>query len=107
MNYKAVGERIRCLRENNSYTREVFAEKVGISSKFLYEIEMGKKGFSADTLWKISSALSVSSDYLLTGGGTDNKSMEKVIGTLEGFDPRQIGYVREMLRIVQNMWTDK
>ena len=40
-----IGERIRELREVQNYTREVFAEKAGISSKFLYEIETGKKGF--------------------------------------------------------------
>lgn len=55
-----IGERIRELREIHNYTREAFAEKVDISAKFLYEIETGKKGFSADTLGKISIALSVS-----------------------------------------------
>lgn len=44
-----VGERIRELREVQNYTREAFAEKIDISAKFLYEIETGKKGFSADT----------------------------------------------------------
>ncbi len=48
-----VGARIRELREIQNYTREGLAEKVDISAKFLYEIEMGKKGFSADTLLKI------------------------------------------------------
>ncbi len=38
-----VGERIRELREIQNYTREVLAEKVEISAKFLYEIETGKK----------------------------------------------------------------
>lgn len=49
-----VGERIRELRESQNYTREGFAEKVDISAKFLYEIEVGKKGFSADVLCRIS-----------------------------------------------------
>lgn len=44
-----IGERIREMREMQNYTRELFAEKVDISSKFLYEIETGKKGiFSRD-----------------------------------------------------------
>lgn len=34
-----VGERIRELREMQSYTREGFAEKISISAKFLYDIE--------------------------------------------------------------------
>ena len=63
MSNKDAGERIRELRELQNYTREVFAEKVDISEKFLYEIEVGKKGFSADTLCRISKVLSVSCDY--------------------------------------------
>ena len=62
-----IGTRIRELREIQNYTREAFAEKIEISSKFLYEIETGKKGFSADTLCRISQALSVSCDYIMFG----------------------------------------
>ena len=40
-NYYEVGNRIRLLRERKRYTRENLAEKAGISSKFLYEIEIG------------------------------------------------------------------
>ena len=49
MSYKEIGARIRALREDDGLTRDRLAERVGISSKFLYEIEMGKKGFSAET----------------------------------------------------------
>lgn len=71
MNYKsmkkAIGNRIRSLREANKESREVFAEKIDISSKFLYEIECGKKGFSVEVLMRISKVLDVSCDYILTG----------------------------------------
>lgn len=33
---------------------EEFAELVDISPKFLYEVETGLKGFSADTLYRIA-----------------------------------------------------
>lgn len=48
--YAKAGQRIRNLREVNRYTREKLAELAEISPKFLYEIEVGAKGFSADTL---------------------------------------------------------
>lgn len=48
--YVGAGNRIRALRENRGYTREQLAEMADISSKFLYEIEVGNKGFSARTL---------------------------------------------------------
>lgn len=95
--------RIRTLREQNNYTREIFAESIGISSKFLYEIEMGKKGFSADTLLRISRVLSVSCDYLLTGSNNDNRSAEKVITILESFEPRQMGHLRDILVSIMEM----
>lgn len=48
--YYDAGNRIRYLRERQHYTREQLAEMADISPKFLYEIESGQKGFSADTL---------------------------------------------------------
>lgn len=69
---KEVGERIAYLRVVNHYTRERFAELVGISPRFLYEIETGRKGFSASTLYKIASTLEVSCDYIMTGSTRDN-----------------------------------
>ena len=82
-----IGERIRELREIQHYTREVFAEKVDISSKFLYEIETGKKGFSADTLCRIAQALSVSCDYIMFGEGDNHRGSEKIVCVLETLKP--------------------
>ncbi len=64
---KLAGQRIREMREVQSYAREALAEKTGISDKFLYEVETGKKGFSADVLCRLSEALSVSCDYIMLG----------------------------------------
>ncbi|MDD6491068.1 MAG: helix-turn-helix transcriptional regulator [Firmicutes bacterium] len=99
VSYKDVGQRVRNLREANEYTRDAFAEKIDISNKFLYEIEMGKKGFSAETLYKISKALSVSCDYILTGNES-NKVPGRVVDILEGFSPKQMVCVQELLKLV-------
>lgn len=64
---KSVGLRIAILRENLGFSREVLSGLAGISSKFLYEIECGKKGMSAYTLNNLARVLGVSADYLLTG----------------------------------------
>lgn len=58
------GERIMQLRTDRKYTREQLACLADISEQFLYEIEMNKKGFSADTLMKLSHALEVSMRFL-------------------------------------------
>lgn len=98
-----VGERIRELREVQNYTREAFAEKVDISAKFLYEIETGKKGFSADTLSRISVALSVSCDYIMFGEDTGHYRAEKVIGVLDSMKPSQIYKIQSILQLLNEM----
>ena len=65
--YKQAGERIEKMRREYGYTRKQFAGKVEISEKFLYEIENGKKGFSAENLYNIAKALGVTCDYILLG----------------------------------------
>ena len=100
---KAIGERIKYLRENSNYTRDAFAEKVGISAKFLYEIEMGRKGFSAETLVKIAQAVSVSSDYVMLGCEAENKATDDIMEILTSLNPQQLEQVREILKSIQKL----
>lgn len=65
--YIEAGKRIRKTRVMRGYTRKYLAEQADISSKFLYEIENGKKGFSAHVLYNLCNALGVDCDYILTG----------------------------------------
>lgn len=97
------GERIRELREMQNYTREGLAEKVDISAKFLYDIETGKKGFSADTLCRISHALSVSCDYIMFGEEKIHQSAQKIACVLEGLKPLQLRELQDILKILCEM----
>lgn len=103
MSNKLAGQRIREMRETQSYTREALAEIVGISDKFLYEIETGKKGFSADVLCRLSKALSVSCDYIMLGEEKEHHGMEKVICVLEMVEPKQRSRMQDILRILYDM----
>ena len=69
MDYREIGERIAHLRIEKGYSRDVFAKQIDVSTRFLYDLEAGKKGFSVWVLYNISQALSVSCDYLITGQG--------------------------------------
>lgn len=62
-----VGQRIKGLRLKRKMTREELAEEAKMSTSFLYEIETGKKSFSAYTLSNLANALNVESDYILCG----------------------------------------
>lgn len=65
-NFKTVvGCKIYIKRIERKWTREMVASKAGITEKFLYEIEKGKKGMSALTLCMIAHALDVSIDWLV------------------------------------------
>lgn len=100
---QATGKRIRRLREENELTRDELAAKAEITSKFLYEVESGKKGLSASTLLKIARALSSSCDYILTGvNGEDVNSMTDHICTdmLKGFTKKQRKIVKKIIEVV-------
>ena len=75
-----VGERIRGLRLERKMTREELAEAAELSTSFLYEIETGKKGFSAYTLGNL--ALGVQTDYILLGkvGKKEEKNLPQAEG---------------------------
>lgn len=65
--YTEAGKRIRTTRLSHGYTRKYLAEQASISPKFLYEIENGKKGFSAQVLYNLCNALNVDCDYIMMG----------------------------------------
>lgn len=67
--YWNLGRRIRSFREKKHYTAEEFSEQVGISTKYLYEIENGKVRFSTEILYKISHSLGISADVILAEEG--------------------------------------
>lgn len=97
---KEIGERIKYLREVNNYTRDALAERIGISAKFLYEIEKGRKGFSADTLVKIAKSVSVSCDYIMFGDKAQNKGIDDIEKILEEFSTEQLEQIRGILEVM-------
>ena len=61
---KNLGNKIRELRLNRSYTQEVLAEKINLSAKTLSQIELGNNFVSAETLQELSCALDVDTKTL-------------------------------------------
>lgn len=91
-----IGYRIMSLRMNKGYTREFLAELSGISTKFLYEIELKSKGFSAKTLANIAAALDVSLDYIMTGN--DYRKMDdRLVSIIKKFDMKSLENVKSLL----------
>ncbi len=70
---EVIGGRLRAYRESLGMNRESFSEQVGLSPQFLAEAENGKKGLSADSIYKICSNSEMSADYLVLGDMTLDK----------------------------------
>lgn len=62
-----LGIAVKSRRLEQKKTRDALADAAKISSRFLYEIETGRKGMSAETLYGLAKALDVSADCLLGG----------------------------------------
>ncbi len=92
---KEIGCRIMNLRLDRGYSRERLAERAGISSKFLFEIERNEKGFSANTLINLAEA---SADYIMTGHGS-TKFDEGIAEALEKFEPSVLEKVEDLLKL--------
>ena len=62
-----VGQRITDRRKALGWTQEELAEIGDLTPQFVSYAESGKRAMRPENLLKISSALGVSADYLLTG----------------------------------------
>ncbi|WP_251209605.1 helix-turn-helix domain-containing protein [Acetatifactor aquisgranensis] len=64
---KQVGYRILSRRKQLRMTQEELAEKAGITPQTVSSAELGKKALRPENIIRISSALGISTDYLLLG----------------------------------------
>ena len=62
-----MGQRIASARKAKRLTQEQVAELSGVSYQTISSAELNKKSLRAENIIKISQALGVSTDYLLTG----------------------------------------
>lgn len=94
---RQIGKRIREKREAADLTRDKLAECIGVSPQFLAQIELGNKGMSSATLYKICATLSVSADYIVLGRKGDN-DLTKIIELLTNLDPKFLPYAEDLLK---------
>lgn len=83
-----IGGRITARRKKLGWTQEELAEKGDLTPQFISYAESGKRAMRPENLLKISSALGVSADYLLTGEIID-KDMLLISDKLRKLTPAQ------------------
>lgn len=90
-----IGQRIIERRKKLGLTQEALAEKGDMTTQFVSYAESGKRAMRPENLKKISNALDVSADYLLTGDIVD-KDLLILSDKMRKLSPSQ-------LRIVENV----
>ena len=97
MDWVKIGCRIRKQREYLGYTREYLAEKLDITPKFCYDIELGVKGMSVPTLCRIAAVLNLSVDYILFGVKAEDLD-SPVVTMLRQCPPDKLPYAEEIVK---------
>lgn len=90
-----IGNRIAERRKQMGLTQEALAEKGDMTTQFVSYAEAGKRAMRPENLLKLSSALNVSADYLLTGKIVD-KDLLILSDKMRSLTPSQ-------LRIIENV----
>ena len=77
-----MGERIKKQRLLNGYSREKLAEMADITPRFCYDLELGLKNMSVNTLCKLSESLHVPVDYILFGPSSSTDKFISIMGVI-------------------------
>lgn len=97
-----VGRRIAECRQRLGLTQEELAEKGDLTPQFVSYVELGKRAMRPENLLKLSEALGVSTDYLLTGYKND-RDVNAISDKLNALSPNQLKAVEliidDLLRI--------
>lgn len=92
-----MGERIKKQRLLNGFSREKLAELADITPRFCYDLELGLKNMSLNTLYKLSSSLHVSTDYILFGSASKNDIYTSLIGLIKTCPPNKLEHLEQIV----------
>lgn len=92
-----IGRRIAARRNQLGLTQAQAAELSGLTQQFFASVETGKKNMRADSIVKVSKALGISTDYLLTGAITDFER-NRLAQILEPLDEAQFCMIEEIIK---------
>ena len=101
-----IGKRIMDRRKKLGLTQEALAEKGEVTTQFVPYAESGKRAMRPENLLKISSALEVSADYLLTGEIID-KDLLILSDKLRRLTPSQVCTVEAIIDECNNLFNQK
>ncbi|MCL2083566.1 MAG: helix-turn-helix domain-containing protein [Oscillospiraceae bacterium] len=92
-----IGSRIASRRKQLGLTQEQAAEKAGLSHQFFACVERGLKNIRAESIVKISKAMDISADYILTGISSDI-DRSHIMSLMEPLTETQLKCLEEIVR---------
>lgn len=94
-----MGRRISAIRKFNGMTQEQLADKAGVATQTISAAELGKKALRPENIIKLSQALKVSTDYLLTGirNSTDYSLLDNKLASV---DPKKYDRIMRVVEIM-------
>ena len=93
---KEMGQRIMVRRKSLRMTQEELAEKLGVSTQMISNLELGKKAIRPENLAKVCSVLELSADFILTGTNTKT-AVDAVAEKLIQLTAEELQMVSEMI----------
>jgi len=84
---REMGQRIMVRRKGLHLTQEELAERMGVSTQMISNLELGKKAIRPENLSRLCGILQVSSDFILNGVDTRtkvNEVAEKLLQLTDG-----------------------
>lgn len=91
-----IGKRIYYKRKALKLTQEQLAEKVGVSTQMISNLECGKKAIRPENLVKVCEALGVSADYILTGNNAIG-DVDEIVGKLSLLSGEELKMVKNII----------
>ena len=95
-----MGQRIFSLRKKKGLTQEGLANLAGVSYQTISTAELGKKALRPENIVKLSQALGVSTDYLLTGKADPQPDYTILNQKLVGVDSKMYARIMRMIEIM-------
>ncbi len=96
---KAMGERIKRVRQEHKLTQKEFADRLGMTAVWQSSVEVGRHQLSADTMKLIHEKFGVSYEYLIEGSGQPlQKSMLDQIDSLQKEKNLLLSIIQQLTR---------
>ena len=103
MDYYAIGQRIRKIRQARGLSQEKLAEKVGISTTHMSHIETANTKMSLSTFTEIATVLEVRTDELLYDSRPEDRSVSinYITELLDDCTIQQIRIIEDIVKVVK------